>query len=217
MTVWVFGASWAAGSELGSGSSLRPELSFAGILAEQFDVINLARVNISTSEFLEIFHATNIKPNDQVIFAIPIRTRRFYKLENGQGRTLREGKDLFANEWSNPHEDERVTAQACALLYYMTVNRGAIPYFFNESEVCFVDDPCYNEIPDANWIIPRTESVLSKFDSEWFSGRHPSDHLLYYWMKTNRDAVKKYIFPNEHHPNEAGHKLLAELIAEKLK
>jgi hypothetical protein len=77
----------------------------------------------------------------------------------------------------------------------------------------------YAEIPEANWLIPKTESVISYlFDPVFF---HQWDHHhngnFQEWLKIKSDLVKKYISPNLAHPNPVGHETIANFIIDQLK
>jgi hypothetical protein len=217
-TIWFFGASWPAGAELGrfrGGNDWTPDpnLSYPAIVGKDYNIKNLSVIASSAPSFIEIFYDNNIQQNDICIYCLPPRTRRLFK---DARNNIVEERHPYKWVSSTTYEDERIMAQTCALLYYITINRNAIPIFLNEIDVCQHNEEVYKEIPDENWLLPKSQSILNIFDPEWAENKKPNDHLLHYWLDTNSKAVLKYIKPCEAHPNLEGHKKIAETIIERL-
>lgn len=218
MTIWIYGDSWPAGCELDNDHGQdRPNLAFPAIVAKKLSCasINLARTGSSQSYMIEALLDSEIQSNDITIFCLTARTRRMYRDADGKIVEIQ----FNPNElYSNRYEDDRVCAQNCALLYFLTREKKATPYFLNLFDAVNHNDQMYNLIPDHHWLIPKNHSVLSWiFDPEFFKN-HKNHHTGDFteWLNRNEDPVKKYIRPCIAHPNITGHRAIADFIVDAL-
>jgi hypothetical protein len=223
MKIYVFGDSWVAGCELGrfvtngdTGADY-PELAFPKKIEDltKINVINLGETASSQPSIIEKLRDCDISVNDIAIFCLTAKTRRIYRLPNGDFYEQQYNED---EKLCNPYEDERVSSQTCALLYYMTKERLAHPLFLNLFDSVRYGDKTYNEIPNDCWLIPKTQSVVSYlYDTEFFStwDHHHAGNFRD-WLRSNRAQPKNYIQPCEAHPNINGHTLIAEFIVNEL-
>ena len=225
MKIWFFGDSWVAGCELArfkSNNELdfgkdEPSLAFPNIIQELtgIECINKGVSASSQPSMIEYFHSCNFNKGDIAIFALTSPGRRMYRSDDGsiadQGCTANK-------EFINQYDDERVSSQAIALLYYMSLSRGVTPYFFNLFDCVRFGDITYNEIPNENWLISNTSSIIDTlFDTEYFKRYdHHRDWNFQEWLETENELVQKYIRPCEAHPNLVGQRAIADFIIEKL-
>lgn len=213
-TIWFFGDSWPSGEEL-KGDELSKAFPFGVGRLLDMRVENKAVSGSSLEGMIEAFLVSNIRANDIAIFCCTASTRRLYRTERGR---IIEPQYQTDTTYVNPYEDSRVASHCCVLLYHLTKSRGAAPYFFNLFQSVRYVDPMYHEIPESNWLIPKTESVLSYlFDPEFFhTWDHHTNGDFLDWLKTESKLVKKYIRPSQAHPNVTGHETIANFIAEQL-
>ena len=221
MQIWFFGDSWPAGCELNCtpfGTKDDTINAFPGIVGRSLDISvqNKGVSGTSLESMIEEFLDADIGSDDIVIFCCTAKTRRLYRSETGKLNVI---QFQFDPIHVNPYEDERIASHCCALLYHLTKSRNAIPYFLNSFDCVKHIDKMYFEIPEHSWLIPKTESILSYlFDPEFF---HQWDHHhngnFQDWLQTESELVKKYIRPNNAHPNQVGHNTIANFIIDQLK
>lgn len=218
MKIWVYGDSWPDGCELENdlGQS-RPELAFPAMLAQKFNcqVINRAVTGSSQPFLIESFLDSQTQPGDIAIFCLTAKTRRMYR---GINNEIVEQQFTHDEMLVNQYEDERVSAQVCALLYFLSKEIKVIPYFFNLFDTVRYGNKLQNVIPDNHWLIPQNHSVLSwLFDPVFFTrfaDHHNGDFRE--WLDRNCDLVQKYIRPCIAHPNLHGHETIANFLADAL-
>lgn len=212
MTVWVFGDSWPAGCELKSS-----EFAFPTLIEQQLNVPvkNLSIIGTSQETMIEQFHDSQIESGDVAIFSCTAKTRRVYRTKHN---LLDEIQFTVDEQYVNPYEDERVSAQCCSLLYYMTIARGGTPYFLNQFDTSVFDERMWKEIPEQHWLIPKDKSIISMlFDPDYFNrwNNHTSGDWSF-WLDDNNSYCKKYIRPLDAHPNQLGHQVIADFIVSSL-
>ena len=218
MTIWFYGDSWPGGCELEpEPGQTTQDLAFPARVGTllQTDVVNKSVWGSSQEFMLEALLDSDLQPGDLAIFCCTVRTRRTYRTADNRFKDVQWQTD---ENLVNDYEDERVSAQALALAYHMTLSRQATPYFFNQFDTVNHVDKMYLEIPDQHWLIPMRHSVLSAlFDPEYFAQwDNHKRHNFYTWMDTESSTVKKYIRPCNGHPNLHGHQTIAEFIANEL-
>ena len=216
--IWFFGDSWPAGCELDPNGQDNPAKAFPGIIGQKLnlEIQNKGTTGTSQERMIELFLESNIQSKDLVIFCCTAKTRRLYRTASGKIAEIQFQTD---ETYVNAYEDERISSHCCALLYYLAMSRGAIPYFFNLFDCVRYPDSMYAEIPEANWLIPKTESVLSYlFDPVFFhKWNHHHNGNFHEWLKTESTLVNTYIRPCRAHPNQVGHETIANFIIDQLK
>lgn len=213
MTVWSFGDSWAAGYGLKEN-----EKRFGDYIAEEYGVkhINCGIEGSSLGHILEIFSkkSNKIKQNDLVIFIIPPDIRwynvipkrdEFYSIYSG----IKEYKKFIKNKnsyWFTYHH---------SLFIYTMINickdiGCKFILAHNYGVLSFTN--FFKSLIDTNCFLDSNKS-LTKFlgGKEWCENY--SDNL-------EEDGppigVGKYFLKNDPHPNERGHKMIANLIIGKI-
>ncbi len=218
MTLWFYGDSWPNGCELeNSQGKSRPELAFPAMVSYRLrrSFVNKAVTGSSQPYLIEAFLESDVESNDIAIFCLTAKTRRMYRsVDNSIVESQFNHDDRYVNEY----EDERVSSQTCALLYFLAQQKNVKPYFFNLFDTVRHDNKLYQVIPDDCWLIPRNHSVLSwLFDPDFFTrnaDHHNGDFRE--WLDRNCELVEKYIRPCEAHPNITGHRVIADYIVETL-
>lgn len=214
MTIYFYGDSWPAGCELENDQGLdNPDLAFPALIGQALEstIVNQAVTGSSVSRMIEMFLDSDFKTNDIAIFCLTARTRRMYRTKDNNMVEEQYNPD---EKYVNPYEDERVTAQACSLLYFLSKSQNVVPYFFNQFDTPRFDDRISTVIPDSNWIIPRNHSILSWiFDPVFFNrfADHQNGDFLE-WLDQDCELVHRYIRPCTAHPNLKGHQAIADLI-----
>jgi hypothetical protein len=213
MTIWFYGDSWPAGWELDNKDLNRLEMAFPAIVGHHLDceIVNKAVGGSSQPYLIEAFLDSEPQAGDLMIFCLTAKTRRMYRTPKNEIVQQQFNHDEC---YVNQYEDERVSAQTCALLYFLCKEKNVTPYFFNLFDTVRHGDRLEKEIPDHHWLIPKNHSVLSWiFDPEFFTrfkDHHHGDFSE--WLDRDCELVQKYIRPCKYHPNQTGHQAIADFI-----
>ena len=213
--LWTFGDSWAEGYNLTS-----TELSFTEFLHLEYKLSNYQKCGETGSSLGLILHTitTNLlefKKDDFVVVIIPPDTRWYVKRYNeDMFRTLHRGmKDYekylrlmkLDNEWFKYHHN----------LFIYTIQKLLL-----DAEVKFVLAHNYGQIE----LLPEFEDKIDKnlfLDinrslTRFLGGKDPFETYNEGLRDDPAMEFGKYFIENDNHPNEAGHKLIAELLKDKM-
>lgn len=217
MTLWFFGDSWPDGCELAPNGRSDPTLAFPALVGQELGlpVRNLARTGSSQPYMLEILPDQALEAGDVAIFCCTAKTRRMYRDHNNQ---LIERQFQPDDVLVNDHEDARVSAQTCLLLYFLCRHMGVWPFFMNLFDTALHPHRLESLIPSDHWLIPPNESVLSQLFDPVFFHRYRNHHNgnFHEWLAGDSEPVRRYIRPCQAHPNQEGHARIAAHVVHQL-
>lgn len=211
MNIWSFGDSWAAGYGLKEN-----EKRFGDYIAKECQAahINHGVAGSSLGHILEIFtkKANKIKQSDLVIFIIPpdirwynVKEQKFYSIFSG----MKEYNKFIKNKnsyWFTYHHSLFIytiinICKDIGCKFVLAHNYGVLSF-----------ENCFESLIDINCFLDINKSLTTLLGgNDWYEN---------YSDKLTDDGPPfiygDYFIKNDTHPNELGHKMIANLILRKI-
>lgn len=225
MKYFWFGDSWVAGDELENAPA------FPKIVSDRYsaECINLGECGASIDDLpYQFFHNRHRISKDDVVFFCLTASHRVSLFEDGEIKRIMPNEmyqkhrpHSFANQWFKYFDNQQQRLynrdKTINLLYFWTKSHGIKCWFSNIFTI--EADAMIDVTPDDCWLISKKDclarSILPVIDK---SNLYLSDHpdLTNEQWELQRNAIDQYIKPNWAHPNESGHKKIAETIIKRL-
>lgn len=212
--IYVFGDSWAYGYGLPDRNK-----NFGSLIGQYYSQpvenysVPASSMGHITYEVMK--HAEKFEPGDKVIVILPPDVR-WYQINNGHASSLFNGMELY-EDWLEKHGTEEWFTYNHSMFIYTLIN------------ICKQKSDI---LEDVGLVLAHNYGKLNlhsyfPIDDYFLDKEHSLCYLLTgkEWWETNYDinidnhmSVIKHpnFLPNDNHPNETGHKLIADMIVRRL-
>lgn len=209
--IWIFGDSWAEGFGLKDG-----EKKFSDFLSEHYQspVTNLGLSASSMGHITsEIFkNSDEFKYSDVLICVIPPDTR-WYNIDNNYNT-----HSLF-NGMPEYGDFLKLFNTTAWFTYHHSLFIYAISQLAKQKRMKCLLMHNYGKLellPNFEFLIGDVFLDRNKSLCHYLSGKEEWQNNLTVDVKNGMNRIEgKYFIPNDNHPNEEGHKFIANLIIER--
>ena len=230
--IWL-GDSWTYGYEL--TEEKRTTSSYPVIVSSVFDMecVNLGEVGSSIEYMLYALTKNRhlVNDGDIIFFNLTSKYRFLWIEEDGtpavtlqlmarkKATDYKIVKESFEKYFVNEQYIDWKAVSVLNSLYLLSKELGATPVFLNIFSRTRFEDSCL--IPKENWLLPQS-TCIAEYILGYISNKDlvvvedMPDLSISEWEQT-KPLVEKYIKPHKQHPNELGHRKIAEELIKEIK